>query len=100
MAILTETNLAVGARVRLAYRIGGCFPGAMYEIDPGPTGTVVALFDEAARRENGGVIAHICFDEPIEDLEEWQNRLHVWRGGKDDPEIGDAVLSDFELAGF
>ena len=88
---MTRDDLAVGAKVQLVKRIGGNYPGAMFDIAPGPTGTVIAVFPHADE-DAGEPIAHIRFDEPQEDLEEWDNELPLWGD-----QLGDAGLDDFTL---
>lgn len=59
---------------------------------PGLTGTVVAV-DAAAP----GIVAHILLDDRFASLNEWDNKLQVWRDGTD--EGSGCTLSRFQVIG-
>jgi hypothetical protein len=87
--LMTAEDFVIGARVKLIQPIGGSYPGSMYAIEPGPVGSVIAVFPDADDG-NGEPFAHVRFDQPIEDLEDWDNVLYV-------SAQGDAAPSDFAL---
>lgn len=95
MKILSKADLVVGLRVRLIHTIGGNYPGSMYEIAPGLAGSVVKVLDEQEQTDNNSIVAHIKFDDVVEDLATWDYALAVWDADGD--ECGDAVLQNFEI---
>lgn len=91
MIKLSMANMAVGLRVRAIAQLGGNYPGSMYSIETGVTGTVIKVDPDP---ENGlvyGHVAEIKLDQVVDDLFEWGNVLHVAI------EHGDANLADFEV---
>jgi hypothetical protein len=90
---MTDEGMILGARVRLCRKIGGRYPGAMYEIDPGPIGTVIAVHALPDDHDGSQHIAEVKFDDLIADLADWGNVLHVWAMA----DHGDCSPADFAL---
>lgn len=84
-------DFTVGTRVRATTKLGGCYPGASFEIEAGVTGTVIAVFPDADE-DAGEPIAHVRLDAHEPDLEEWDNILHIYTGGDAPPEDFEPII--------
>jgi hypothetical protein len=90
-------DFTVGTRVRAIKRLGGCYPGSVYDIAAGVTGEVIAQYPDAATDE-GDPIAHVRLDQPEPDLADWDNILHIFPDGDAAPE--DFVVLSKPIVGF